>query len=175
MKKPLQATLTTPPLVENVAAGSDDGWVVGGLSGRVVGGDPGAVVAVVGGGIGAIVTLGGGVCAEGAVGGGGFGLLGTGPRPREGTVDVELLVFGVVVVGVVLAVDEPDSNSVTTSWWATTEAGRSVTSAATMDVAVQTMAVDATVAASQSPVANNRGIGTYRACSPAQARELRKP
>lgn len=68
---------------------------------------------------------------------------------------VELPVFGVVLVGVGPA-GGPAASSLTTSAWATTEGGRSVTSAATIDVAAQTMAVDATVAASQVPAPSNR-------------------
>jgi hypothetical protein len=70
------------------------------------------------------------------------------------------------VAGRVLTVDDvvvpwaPDSTSLTTSSWARTRAGRSVTSAATTDVAVQTTAVDPTVARSHSPTANNRVRGT---------------
>jgi len=67
----------------------------------------------------------------------------------------------------VSAAGGPDSSALTTSWWATTDAGRSVTSAATMDVAAQTSAVDARVAVSQSPPANNRADRTAPGCSPA--------
>lgn len=63
------------------------------------------------------------------------------------------------VVGVVVATRAPDANSLTTSWWATTGVGRSVTSAATIDVAVQTMAVDAKVTTSHRPTASNRDSG----------------
>lgn len=57
MKKPLQATLTTPPVVEYVAIGRG-GWVVGGTVGRMVGGVPGLMVAVMGGDVGVTVTPG---------------------------------------------------------------------------------------------------------------------
>jgi len=80
--------------------------------------------------------------------------------------------FGVVLVGAALAGDGPDSSALTTSWWASTRVGRSVTSAATMEVAVQTMAVDATVAASQSPEANDRGSDTSTGCSDVTVRGL---
>jgi len=74
---------------------------------------------------------------------------------------VEVVVAGfAVVVGADPTAGGLDSSALTTSWWASTRAGRSVTSAATMDVAVQTMAVDATVAISQSPEANERASDT---------------
>jgi len=105
MKKPLQATLTTPPLVEYVAV-VGDGPVVGGLAGLVGGG----LGRVVWGEAGAVVT---GACGSEDGGGaaGGFGLLGTGPPPREATVEVVL----VGAVGAVGAAGGPDRSSLTTS------------------------------------------------------------
>ena len=116
MKKPLQATLTTPPAVEYVAVERGDAWVVGGLAGRVVGGADGGLAAVVGGEAGATVTPGAGACGGGAAGTGGVGLAGAAPRPRDGTVEGGTPAFGMVLVGAVLAVDVPDSSSLTTSW-----------------------------------------------------------
>jgi len=142
--------------VEYVAVGRD-GWVVGGLAGRELGSAPGLVVAVVSGGDGATVAPGCGVWDWGAPGPGAFGPAVAGARPGAGTVEVGLS-FGGVLVGAVA--DDPDSSSLTTSWGARTGAGRSVTSAATMDVAAQTMAVDTMVTASQSPTASRRGNGT---------------
>lgn len=113
------------------------------------------------GAIGATVTP---ACACGAVPGNGtFGPAGAAARPEAGTVEAGPLTAWVVLVVVVPMTDEPASSSLTTSSWATTGAGRSVTSAATSDVAAHTMAVDATVAASHSPTANNR-------CSPTAPR-----
>jgi len=86
MKKPLQPTLTTPPLVEYVAVALGDVRVVGGLAGRVVVGVLGAVGAVMEGEAGAIVPAGGGVWDCGAAGSGAFGLAGAGPRSRDGTI-----------------------------------------------------------------------------------------
>lgn len=131
-------------------------WVVGGLAGRVAGGAPGTV-AVVGGGPGAIVAPG---CGAREPADGPAALVVVGPRLGAGTVDVELGTFGPVV----MAADEPDSSSLTTSLWASTAAGRSVTSAATIDVAAHTTAVDATVTTSQSPAASNLDNGTPREC-----------
>lgn len=90
MKKPLQATLTTPPLVEYVAVGRESA----GLAERVVAGVPD----VVGGEDGAMVTPG----------------CGDSEGPAAGTV-VEVPAFGAVLVGAVSAADEPDSRSLTTS------------------------------------------------------------
>jgi hypothetical protein len=76
-------------------------------------------------------------------------------------VEMEGILAGVVVLaGFASALGKPVSTSFTTSSWARTDAGRSVTSAATTDVAVQTTAVDPTVATSHSPMANNRVRGT---------------
>lgn len=50
----------------------------------------------------------------------------------------------------------PDASAATTSRWATTGAGLSVRSAATVDVPAQTMAVAAAVTHSQSPTASRR-------------------
>jgi len=173
MKKPLQTTLTTPPAVEYVAVGRG-AWVVGGLAGREVGGAPGVVVAVEGGG-GATATPGCGVGDAGAPETGAFGAAGAGSRPRDATVDVGLSAVGGPLVGGVPAAGEADSSSLTTSWGARTGAGRSVTSAATIDVAVQTMAVDTRVTASQSPVASRRGSGTVPEWSFHAAGGLREP
>jgi len=80
-----------------------------------------------------------------------------------------------LVVVVVPTTGDPDFSSVTTSWWATTVAGRSVTSAATMEVAVHTIAVDPIVAASHSTVENNRDNGTPEGCSLLTNPGLREP
>jgi len=144
--------------VEYVAVARGPAWVGGGLTGRGAGRAPGAVVGVVGGGSAGVMTPGCRLWDSGAAGAGEPGLTGAAPRSRTGTVEEEVVVgFAVVLVGADLATGGPDSSALTTSWWASTRAGRSVTSAATMDVAVQTMAVDATVAISQSPEANERG------------------
>lgn len=113
IRKPLQATLTTPPLVEYVAVGLGAAGVVGGLAVRVVGG-AWAVAAVVGGEAGGIVAPGGGLGDGGGTGT--VGLAGVGPRPRGGTVEAGAFAFAAVVVVVVLAAGDPDSSSLTTSW-----------------------------------------------------------
>ena len=143
MKNPSQATLTTPPGVEYVAVFRDAGWVVGG--------------AVTGGGAGTVVAG-----AEGW-GAGGAGVVvgalrGTVVRDRV----VEVVGAGRVVV--VVVVDGALASWFTTSRRGTTGAGRSVTSAATVDVAVHTMVVEMSVATSQRPTAINRGIVTSQAC-----------
>ncbi|MDQ3641930.1 MAG: hypothetical protein M3450_10855 [Actinomycetota bacterium] len=108
----MQATLTTPPLVEYVAVGLGAAGVVGG---RVVGG-AWAIVAVVGGEAGGIMTPGGGVGDGGAAGTGAVGLAGAGPRPRDGTVVTGPSALAAVVAVVVLAAGDPDASSPTTSW-----------------------------------------------------------
>jgi hypothetical protein len=77
-------------------------------------------------------------------------------RAVAGAVDV---VEGgvVVVVDVVVAAD---CSSLTTSLWGRTGAGRSVTSAATVDVAVHTIAVDTRVAANHTAAVNRRDMVT---------------
>src|SRR5688500_17951386 len=114
-KKPLQATRTTPPVVEYVAVGRTAAWVVGG----VVGGEPWRATVV--GGEDGVVTLGWAVSGRGG-GVTGFGLGAT--APLGGVVGVELAALRVVVV-VVWASGEPDCNSLTTSRCSTTGAGRS--------------------------------------------------
>jgi hypothetical protein len=160
MKNPLHATLTTPPLVEYVA----DGCVVGGLVGRVASGagGGGAVGGAGGGGTGAPGCA---TCALGVVVTGAVGLGATGPPPRDGTVELELPTLGAVLVGAAFALDGGDASALTTSSWASTGAGRSVTSAATIDVAAHTMAVDATVTANHSPLVNSRDGRTCRGCT----------
>ena len=133
--------------------------MVGGLAAGVVGDGPVAGVAVMDGDNGAVVTPGCGIWDRGAEVTDGVEPTGAVPRSGVGTVEVALAALGVVLVVVVLA-DEADANSLTTSRWARTDVGRSVTSAATIEVAVQTMAVEATVTANQSAVANNRVNGT---------------
>jgi hypothetical protein len=158
MKTPLQATLTTPPGVEYVAVGR--GWGAGGLVGRGSGRAPGTAASVAGGGTGSLSVPGCGPRGGGADATGGLGRTATGPWPPVGIVEGEATVAGVVVVVGDVVSCPPDSTSLTTSSWARTRAGRSVTSAATADVAVQTTAVDPRVAASHSPMANNRFRGT---------------
>ncbi len=131
--------------------------MVGGLAAGGLGDGPVAVAAVMGGESGAVVTPGCGVWDRGAEVTAGVGLTGAVPRPGVGTVEVALPAVGVVLV--VVVADEA-ANSLTTSRWARTDVGRSVTSAATIEVAAQTMAVEATVTANQSAVANNRVNGT---------------
>ncbi len=99
--------------------------------------------------------------------------MGTGAGPRDGTVDVGPAASGAMLVVVVGTGGDADSNSSTTSSWARTGAGRSVTSAATVDVAIQTMPVDAAVTASHRPVANKRDSGTTPEC-PAPTRPRAK-
>ena len=146
--------------------------MVGGLVGRVAGGVPGAGVAVVAGGDGATVTPG---CATGDAGAVGVdtasGPAGAAPRPRDATVEVELLGGG-TLGGVDPAAGVATCSSLTTSPWARTDAGRSVTSPATIDVAAHTMTVEAAVTATHSPVANRRGMGTFPGWPPATARGL---
>ncbi|PZS16504.1 MAG: hypothetical protein DLM54_11100 [Acidimicrobiales bacterium] len=77
--------------------------------------------------------------------------------PRSAGGPVGLPSFGAVLVGGAGVAGGPDCSSLTTSRWATTEGGRSVTSAATMEVAVQIMAVDARVATSHSAAPSSRG------------------
>jgi len=76
---------------------------------------------------------------------------------------------------VVVVVVDADSNSSTTSLLARTDAGRSVTSAATADVAIQTMPVDAAVTTSHSAVARSRDSGTTPGCPRRPAPGLREP
>jgi hypothetical protein len=141
MKKPSHATLTTPPLVEYVAVGRVGARVVG-----VVVGVDGAATVVVG--------EGGGLTAAGVVPGGVVVVA------FRGTVVVGRVV---VVAGLVVLV-APASGAawswLTTSRCGTTGAGRSLTSVATIDVAVHTIAVDTRVARAHKPVANSRGIVT---------------
>lgn len=118
---------------------------------------------MVGGEAGAVVIAGWGFWGGGAVGSGAFGRAVVVAGPRDGA--VEVVAIGAVVDGMVVAVGALDSNSLTTSSRARTGAARSVTSSATIDVAVQTIAVDATVTASQSAVVNNRGSRTTRGCT----------
>jgi hypothetical protein len=120
--------------------------------------DAGAtVVAVVAGGdTGGTVADGCGACARTVV---------PGPavppdRAPDGTDVVVLATRGTVDGGVVVGTLGPDASSLTTSEWAIADGGRSVTSAATMDVAVHTTAVDVNVTASQRPAANVRGSCT---------------
>ena len=80
---------------------------------------------------------------------------------RGRVVDVEGL--GAVVVG--RGGGGLDCNWLTTSPWGMTAAGRSVTSAATVEVAVQTMAVDTIVTTSQSPAVSIRGVVTFSTMS----------
>jgi hypothetical protein len=156
MKKPLHATVVTPPAVEYVAVGRGAagfvvGGVLGGLLGWVVGGTAGGL---------AVARPGWGVCDRAGPGPAGSG---TGSAERgssDGTVEVELVGFGVVMPGVVLSSDAPGCSANTTSRWRTTGAGRSVRSAATVDVPAQTMAVAAAVTHTHSPTANNRRTGT---------------
>ena len=147
MKNPLHDAVTTPPPVEYVAVGSGAGEaVVGGegLAGAAV-----VVVVVEGGGGGSVVAgpgVGGGGGAVGRVRGvvvgvGSGAVDGGGPVPGSGVTS---------------------ASACTTSRWATTGAGRSVTSPATTDVAVHTMAVAATVVASQIPAVSNRRTCTGR-------------
>ena len=100
---------------------------------------------------------------------------GAGGRTEPGTVNVGPFGCWATLVDVVPTADEPDSTSFTTSAWATTAGGRSVTSAATMEVAVHTTAVDPTEAASHRLVINRRGGRTDRECHHRQRRALRKP
>ena len=174
MKKPLHATLTTPPLVEYVAVGRGDGWDAAGPAGGRTDPAPGTGVAVVGGESDGTGTSGGAVGDGGPAGPWGLGLPAAGPRPSAGA-EVGAVAGAVVLVGVAPATDESGSSSLTTSWWARTAAGRSVTSAATMEVAVHTTTVDATVATSHSPMANTRGSCTSRGCLFAAAEGLREP
>jgi len=173
MKKPLHATLTTPPLVEYVAVGRGDGDGVAGPAGGRPDPVPGTVVTVVGGDNGGTGTLGGGAWDGDPTGSRGLGLPAADPRPLAGTVEVEAFAGTVVLVGV--PADGSGSSSLTTSWCARTTAGRSVTSAATMEVAVHTTAVDATVATSHSPMANTRDSGTSRGCLLGAGSGLRQP
>lgn len=104
MKKPLQATRTTPPLVEYVAVGRGDGWGAAGLAGRVWSGVFGAVASVVVGGIGAVGTPG---CKGGGGAGGEGGLgAGTGTGPGVRTVDTGFSTTGAMLVAVVVADDD---------------------------------------------------------------------
>ena len=146
MKNPSQATRTTPPTVEYVAVGREGAWVVGG----VVAGGPAATV---------VVGAGGGLGAGWVVGGAGAGAF-RGTVVRGRVVDVG----GLVVVVVGRGSGGLDCSSLTTSLWGTTGAGRSVTSAATVEVAVQTMAVDTMVTTSQSPAASIRGVVIAPGC-----------
>lgn len=98
------------------------------------------------------------------MGTGAGGLPGTDLPSGDGVVEVEPFVAGAVLIDVGLAADEPDLSSLTTSRWAMTDTGRSITSAATMDVAAQTTAVEATVTTSHSPAANSRGRATPLGC-----------
>jgi len=158
----LHATRTRPPAVENVAV-SGDATVVGG--GMVVGG-VGAVVGVVGGRFATVV-----------------GLVGV-PEPARSVVVGDagrVVVVGGgrrVVVGV-MVVDvgptAPDASWLTTSRWATTGAGRSVTSEATMDVAVQTIAVETAVTPNHIPTAMRRRTSTHRGCPVVSATALSGP
>jgi len=97
---------------------------------------------------------------------GGLGFVGfcLWPPPGIGAVDGTATGKVVVVVVDVVVSWAPASISLTTSSRARTRAERSVTSAATTDVAVQTTAVDPTVATSHSPTANNRVRGTRPGC-----------
>jgi hypothetical protein len=139
--------------VENVAVGVAAGWVVAGDAGRatVVEGDDGG-------------RVGSGVSGPSGVVTGGLGLGGTDRRPPDAVVEVDLPVARLVAVVGGSPPGEPDCSSLTTSRWATTGGGRSVTSAATVDVAVQTTPVDATVAVNHSPVAKNLGADTRPGC-----------
>jgi hypothetical protein len=85
------------------------------------------------------------------------------PRLGTGTVGVSAG-FDVVVVEAPGGGAAPAASSLTTSLWATTGAGRSVTSAATIDVAAHTTAVAVAVTASHSPVAKSRGTGICPGC-----------
>jgi hypothetical protein len=141
MSNPSPATRTTPPAVEYVAVGPDGAWVV--------------TVVVTGGGAATVVA------GAGRVVGGEVAVVG----------DLRVTVVRttrVVVVGagrvVVVVVGGTVASWLTTSRRGTTGAGRSVTSAATVEVAVHTMAVEIRVATSQRPTANNRGIVTAQAC-----------
>ena len=172
MKTPLQATPTMPPGVEYVAVGRDALWVVGGPAGRVEGGAPGTVVDVAGDEAGVMVAPGCGACEPGA-GDTARVVVVADPRPGDGTVEVVPCAWG--APGAALAADEPDASSLTTSAGARTAAGRSVTSAATMDVAAQTITVEAIVTASQSPAAKNRDRGILRGCPLCDRRGLSEP
>lgn len=123
---------------------------------------------------GAEVTTGCCVWVGGAVGSGAFGPPGAWPRPRDGTVEVVVGATGVDLGGMVVAAWALDSSSLTTSWRARTVAARSVTSSATIDVAVQTIAVDATVTPNQSAVVNSRGSRTPRGCTLPDGQGLRE-
>ena len=150
MKNPLHDAVTTPPSVEYVAVGSCAGGAVGG---GVVTAVALVVVVVEGEGAG-MVGAGPGACA--AAGGGGSGR-GRGAVAVEGS-------RAVVGGGPTSGPGGSSASACTTSRWATTGAGRSVTSPATTDVAVHTMAVAAAVVASQIPAVSNRRAFTGRGC-----------
>lgn len=163
MNMPLQATLTTPPGVEYVAIGRGGGLGPGGGGGGRLAA-PGTVVAGAGGMTGEAVTSGRG-SGEGGAATRGPGLATAGSPPLAGIVEVGPSVTGVVELGDgAWTPDWPAPTSLSTSSWARTGAGRSATSAATIDVAAQTTAVEPTVAASHNPVANNRVRGTRQGC-----------
>ncbi len=163
MTTPVQATLAIPPRVEYVAVGCA---VVGVVWPEGPALSTGVVVVVASG---VLVAPGCGDRDEdapgddGALGVSGAGA-GAGGGTEAGTVKVGPFGCWAMLVDVVPTADEPDSTSFTTSAWATTAAGRSVTSAATMEVAAHTTAVDPTEAASHRLVWNRRGCGTDREC-----------
>jgi hypothetical protein len=116
-------------------------------------------VGVVDAGWGAVTV----VTGAGRVVGGGGAVVGE----LRATVVRTTRVVVVVAAGglvVVVVVGGTVASALTTSRRGTTGAGRSVTSAATVDVAVHTMAVEMRVATSHRPTANNRGIVTPQAC-----------
>ena len=114
------------------------------------------------GGLAATVVVGeGGGPGAGWVVGGAVTGASRGTVVRGRVVDVEGL--AAVVVG--RGSGGLDCNWLTTSLWGTTGAGRSVTSAATVEVAVQTMAVDTMVTTSQSPAVSIRGVVTFSTMS----------
>ena len=146
----MQPTVADPPAVEYVAVGRWRAWVVG-LLGRVVGGAVvGTGAATRGGWATAPYAPGGGACAGGPAGGGAPG----------GTVDVDPPALGTVMSGSVSAWGSPGCSASTTSRWATTGGGRSVRSAATVDVPAHTIAVATAVTHSQRATARNRRTGT---------------
>ena len=166
-KNPSHATLTEPPGVENVAVGR----TVASGPGRVVGGETGAPD--LGGEEGEALTGGSGLSVGAAVDGG-LAVAGAGRSPSDGVVvSGPAPLATAVVVG--CGSGEPDSSCLTTSWCSITGAGRSVTSAATFDVAVHTMAVDRIVATSHSPAATRRGAVTSSGSPSGRLGELSDP
>lgn len=145
MKYPLHVAVTVPPAIEYVAVGLGEGWVVGG--GVTGGGTVGPGVGSGGGTVDGGVNVGAGTKS----GGGGDWFRGGGAG--AGAVVVEV---GAAVTAGAVSASEPVCRAMTTWRWGRTAAGRSVTSAATTDVAAQTIAVAATVVASHVPDAISR-------------------